>query len=94
MQVESWGSSLLWNLLLQGQSLAAETGYWDMDCQVSGRDALWTPPWGGVPGMSSQEETLDSDYISDLAWENLGILPEELVKVASERTVYPTETAA
>lgn len=40
--------------------------------------------------MSSQEETLDSDYISDLAWENLGILPEELVKVASERTVWAT----
>lgn len=43
--------------------------------------------------MSSQEETLGQtqntlDYISDLAWENLGILPEELVKVAGERTVW------
>ena len=50
-------------------------------------DAPGTPPSGGVPGMSRQEETLRKTQ-DTLEWERLGILPEELEEVSGEREVW------
>ncbi|KAI3364387.1 hypothetical protein L3Q82_011187 [Scortum barcoo] len=51
--------------------------------------------WGGVPGMSHREEasgrrprTRWRDYVSRLAWERLGIPPEELEEVSGVREVW------
>ena len=48
--------------------------------QVSGQDAYWTSPWGGVSGMTIQEETTGStkDELEKL-YLSIGVPPEELV---------------
>ncbi|KAI3377612.1 hypothetical protein L3Q82_008771 [Scortum barcoo] len=49
---------------------------------------------GGVPGMSHREEapgrprTRWRDYVSQLAWERLGVPPEELEEVSGVREVW------
>lgn len=58
--------------------------------QSSGQDA------SGVfrhvqPGDPNRPRTRWRDYISRLAWECLGILPEELVEVAGERVVWTSQ---
>ncbi|KAI3363344.1 hypothetical protein L3Q82_011969 [Scortum barcoo] len=51
-------------------------------------------PMGGVPGMSHREEALGEDpghagdYVSRLAWERLGVPPEELEEVSGVREVW------
>ncbi|MED6237778.1 hypothetical protein ATANTOWER_012930 [Ataeniobius toweri] len=55
--------------------------------RASMRGASWTPPSGGVPGTSHQE-----DYVSQLA---LSSPPEKLEEVSGEREVsVSTESAA
>ena len=39
-----------------------------------------------TPGQT--EDTLEKLYISRLAWERLGVLPEELVDVARETNIW------
>ena len=48
--------------------------------QVSGQDASWTSPWGGVSGMTIQEETTGptKDELEKL-YLSIGVPPEELV---------------
>ncbi len=61
---------------------------------ASGKDASWSPPCGGVPGMSNWEEALGQtrsrwrDHISALTWEHLRIPQSELVDVAREREIW------
>ena len=57
-------------------------------------DAPRTPSSGLDPGMPHREETPRKsqdtwgDYVTRLAWECLGILPEELEEVPGEREVW------
>ena len=56
--------------------------------QTSGQGDFQTPPWGGLAGMTNQEEaqgrpgTRWRDYVSQQVWEHLSILPEEAEEVA------------
>ncbi len=60
------------------------------------RDASWAPSFGGFSGFPTgrrpqgRPRTGWRDYISHLAWECLGIPPEELENVAGERDVWTT----
>lgn len=57
----------------------------DEAARASGQDDNWTPPWGGVPGMPTREETLERSRFSS----GLGtIFPEELVEVDWERALW------
>ena len=55
-------------------------------------DASWTPPWGGGPGTRrrprGRPRTRWRDYVSRLAWERLGVPPEELEEVSGVREVW------
>lgn len=44
----------------------------------------WTPPGGGAPSTSKRW----GDYVTRLAWESLGILPEEPEEVSRKREVW------
>lgn len=52
------------------------------------------PPRGSALGMSNQQETQDrprldcNDYVSWLAWEHIGVLPEELEQALGEWEVW------
>ncbi|KAI3358922.1 hypothetical protein L3Q82_015309 [Scortum barcoo] len=59
------------------------------EAMVLDRKRVACPLRGGVPGMSHREEaqgktqdTLERDYVSQLAWERLGVPPEELEEVS------------
>ena len=66
-------------------------------CRGEGRaePSPWTPSSGGIPGMPHREETRGrrrthrSDYVTRLAWERLGILPEELEEVSRWKSGCP-----
>ncbi|TWW57295.1 hypothetical protein D4764_07G0000140 [Takifugu flavidus] len=49
-------------------------------------EVFWTCPTGRRP--RGRPRTRWRDYISRLAWEQLGVPPEELMKVAGERAVW------
>ncbi|TWW67219.1 hypothetical protein D4764_02G0002600 [Takifugu flavidus] len=49
-------------------------------------EVFWTCPTGRRP--RGQPRTRWRDYISRLAWERLGVPPEELMKLAGERAVW------
>lgn len=57
-------------------------------------EAPWVPPWGGVLGMSTRRRPQDGsrtcwrDKVSQLAWECLRILPEELEQVSVLREIW------
>lgn len=62
---------------------------------ASGQDAFWMAPWSGVPATSHwvrrcpEEDPGQHKRLSlVLAWEGLGIPPEELAQVAGEREVW------
>lgn len=57
------------------------------------KDSTWTAPKGPVPGTSHWLEALGKtpdmlDYISQLAWDRLGILPKKLLYVSLEKEVW------
>ncbi|TWW68536.1 hypothetical protein D4764_19G0003340 [Takifugu flavidus] len=51
-----------------------------------GGEVFWTCPTGRRPRV--RPRTRWRDYISRLAWEQLGVPPEELKEVVGERAVW------
>lgn len=59
--------------------------------RASDKKNSWVSNFGGLPGVSTWEETSRSDYVSNLGWDCLGILEEEL-KLGRKMTQHPAPT--